>query len=102
MVPFSFPPQRGMVREGSYIKPAYPEDIDKRSQDLEQMLHDCGQFYWCNTKEFLKNPNFLANKTVPLLVPETEVQDIDNESDWELAEIKYKYMKERKDDNNIN
>ena len=28
-------------------------------------------------------------------VPETEVQDIDNQSDWELAEIKYKYMKEK-------
>ncbi len=45
MVAFSFPPQRGMVLSGEYIKPAYPEHIDKRSQDLETVLHDCGQFY---------------------------------------------------------
>ena len=94
MVPFSFPPQRGMVREGKYIKPAYPEHINKRSQDLEEVLHDCGQFYWCKTTEFLKNPDFLSNHTIPFIVPETEVQDIDNLSDWELAEIKFRHMRE--------
>ncbi len=92
MVPFSFPPQRGMVRKGRYIEPAYPEHIRKRSQDLEEILHDCGQFYWCKTAAFLENPDILFNNTVPFLVPETEVQDIDNPSDWELAEIKYRYM----------
>lgn len=93
MVPFSFPPQRGMVKKGKYIKPAYPEHIKKRSQDLEEILHDCGQFYWCKTAAFLKNPDFLANHTVPFIVSETEVQDIDNQSDWELAEMKYMHMK---------
>lgn len=95
MVPFSFPPQRGMVKTGKYITPAYPEHINKRSQDLEEILHDCGQFYWCKTKAFLENPDILGNHTVPFIVPETEVQDIDNISDWELAEMKYKYMSGR-------
>lgn len=95
MVPFSFPPQRGMIKEGKYIKPVYPEYINKRSQDLNKILHDCGQFYWCKTKAFLENPDFLTNHTIPFIVPETEVQDIDNFSDWELAEIKFKYMKEK-------
>ncbi|MBR5979939.1 MAG: pseudaminic acid cytidylyltransferase [Oscillospiraceae bacterium] len=92
MVPFSFPPQRGMVRKGRYIEPAQPEHIRKRSQDLEEILHDCGQFYWCRTAAFLEDPNILFNHTVPFVVPETEVQDIDNPSDWELAELKYRYM----------
>lgn len=95
MAPFSFPPQRGMIKEGKYIKPAYPEHINKRSQDLDEILHDCGQFYWCKTKEFMDNPDFLANHTVPFVVPETEMQDIDNISDWELAEMKYKRMLEK-------
>lgn len=99
MVPFSFPPQRGMVKEGGYIVPAYPEFINCRSQDLEEIYHDCGQFYWCKTKAFRDDSNFLSNKTVPYIVPETEVQDIDNESDWILAEIKYKYMKEKLNEN---
>lgn len=92
MVPFSFPPQRGMVRDGDFIKPAYPEFINKRSQDLVEILHDCGQFYWSKTKEFLLNPSILSNHTVPFIVSDTEVQDIDNPSDWELAELKYNYM----------
>ena len=95
MVPFSFPPQRGMKKNGKFIVPAYPEHINKRSQDLDEILHDCGQFYWCKTEAFLKNPDILGNQTVPYLVPETEVQDIDNFSDWELAEMKYRYMKEK-------
>lgn len=94
MVPFSFPPQRGLVKRGDYMEPAYPEYIEYRSQDLEPILHDCGQFYWCRVEDFKKNQDLLYNKTVPYLVPETEVQDIDNQSDWLLAEIKYRFMKE--------
>lgn len=93
MVTFSFPPQRGMTKKDKYIEPACPEFINCRSQDLEEIYHDCGQFYWLKTNEFRDNPNFLCNKTVPYFVPETEVQDIDNESDWILAEIKYRYMR---------
>ena len=85
-----------MIKYGKYIEPAYPEYINRRSQDLDEILHDCGQFYWCKTEEFLKNPDILSNHTVPFVVPETEAQDIDNMSDWELAEIKYRYMKELK------
>lgn len=92
MVPFSFPPQRGMKRSGEFVVPADPVAINARSQDLEEILHDCGQFYWCKTSEFLKDPNFLSNHTVPYIVPEVEVQDIDNFSDWDLAELKYTYM----------
>jgi len=92
MVPFSFPPQRGMLKKGLFVQPAYPEHIEKRSQDLEEILHDCGQFYWCKTEEFFKNSNILSNHTVPFIVSQTEVQDIDNPSDWELAELKFLYM----------
>ena len=93
MTTFSFPPQRGMIKKGEYISPAYPKYIDYRSQDLEEIYHECGQFYWCKTKEFRKNQNILFNKTVPYIVSEMEVQDIDNETDWKLAEVKYLYMR---------
>lgn len=32
---------------------------------------------------------------MPIIVSELEVQDIDNETDWELAEIKYKIICEK-------
>lgn len=92
MVAFSFPPQRGLVVRDGLTQPIDPVGVEKRSQDLEEVLHDSGQFYWCKTEEFCKNGNLLYNNTKPYIVSELEVQDIDNQSDWDLAEIKYKKM----------
>jgi pseudaminic acid cytidylyltransferase len=93
MVPFSYPPQKGMIADGIFVKAAYPDLILIRSQDLPPIYHDCGQFYWIKTKEYEENDDLLSNHTKPFFVSELEVQDIDNESDWKLAEIKYQYMK---------
>lgn len=94
MTGFSFPPQRGMrLKDDGFIEPVDPEGINARSQDLPVVYHDCGQFYWMKTEKYLENDNILNNHTKPYFVPESEVQDIDNESDWKLAEIKYRYMK---------
>lgn len=35
----------------------------------------------------------ITDKIVPIELPELEVQDIDNEQDWIIAEMKYKLMK---------
>ena len=44
VIPFSFPPQRAFViRSGSLVF-QYPEYQFTRSQDLEPIYHDCGQF----------------------------------------------------------
>lgn len=95
MVSFSFPPQRGVIIREGLTQPVDPIGIEQRSQDLEEILHDAGQFYWCKTAEFYKNGNLLYNHTVPYVVSELEVQDIDNLTDWALAEMKYKKMIER-------
>ena len=94
MVPFSFPPQRGMVLRDGFMKPLDPVSIEMRSQDLETVYHDAGQFYWCKTERFLENKSVLSEYTVPFIVSELEVQDIDNETDWRLAELKYRLMRE--------
>ncbi|MCH5253677.1 MAG: pseudaminic acid cytidylyltransferase [Lachnospiraceae bacterium] len=92
VVRFSFPPQRGMsVRDGKLIY-CYPENAMKRSQDLEPMYHDCGQFYCYHVERYRACRGDLPDGYVPIIVPETEVQDIDNPSDWKLAEIKYQMM----------
>ncbi len=94
VVEFSFPPQRGMkLKDNKFIEPIDLKGINSRSQDLAIIYHDCGQFYWMKTEQYLKNSNILNNHTKPYFISELEVQDIDNESDWKLAEIKYRYMK---------
>ena len=92
VVPFSFPPQRAMVvREGRLVF-EYPEYLDTRSQDLVPHYHDAGQFSIMKTERYLVNRKVLLGKILPLVLDEMEVQDIDNETDWEIAEIKYRMM----------
>lgn len=95
VVGFSFPPQRGMVVRNGRLEYCYPENILKRSQELETIYHDCGQFYCYNVEKYRACRGNLPDGYVPVVVEETEVQDIDNFSDWKLAEIKYSMMQEK-------
>lgn len=45
VVRFSFPPQRALVLRDSMLCYQYPENENARSQDLEPLYHDAGQFY---------------------------------------------------------
>lgn len=121
VVKFSFPPQRAFVLREGYLEFQYPEYAQTRSQDLEPIYHDCGQFYFYRTEAFFstavsKTSHTLATskgavkddkkteqqeghregkriKTIPFILTETEVQDIDNEEDWKMAEFKFNMMK---------
>lgn len=94
VVPFSYPPQRGLIisKEG-FLARQFPEHATTRSQDLPKIYHDCGQFYACRTKAFLLAKTTDVEKLLPLVLTELEVQDIDTLEDWALAEMKYKLLK---------
>lgn len=94
VVRFSFPPQRGMVVKQRHLEYCYPENAEKRSQDLEPMYHDCGQFYCYDVEKYLDCGGDMKEGYIPLMMDETQVQDIDNLTDWKLAEIKYRMMTE--------
>lgn len=95
---YSFPPQRAVVIENGIIKPQYPEYQKCRSQDLEPIYHDCGQFYFIAVEVFQKSGLLIGGNTVPIIVDEIEVQDIDNITDWKIAEMKYRLISEGKTD----
>ncbi len=98
VVAFSYPPQRGYVLNDGYLEYKWPQFEVARSQDLEPFFHDAGQFYFFRTGPFLKmRKEQIPLKKVPLILEETEVQDIDNLSDWELAEMKYRMRWQGKD-----
>lgn len=87
MVQFSFPPQRAFfIREGELVA-VDPKSLPCRSQDLEPIYHDCGQFYFYRMATWGK-----AGKCIPMELPDSEVQDIDNFEDWKIAEMKYRLM----------
>ena len=88
---YSFPPQRGLIIKSG--KMVYREEEHRltRSQDLEPIYHDAGQFYFYRIKE----NRFIDDDYAAVILPEIEVQDIDNISDWEIAELKYQLLKKR-------
>lgn len=96
VVSFSYPPQRAMVVEKERLVFKYPEYLDSRSQDLQPHYHDVGQFYVFRTDRFAVNKKLMVGDILPFIVSELEVQDIDNLTDWKIAEMKYRLMTEEK------
>lgn len=90
VVQFSFPPQRAFIIRDNALEYQYPENASVRSQDLEPIYHDCGQFYVMKPKNVMDG--IIIKKTTPIVMPESEVQDIDTVEDWKIAEMKYQIM----------
>jgi len=89
VVPFGYPIQRAFrISFDNKLEYMWPENINKRSQDLEQCYHDAGQFYWSKIRSFIKHKYLLTDNTMPYILTEFEAHDIDNIDDWEYAEMK--------------
>jgi|TARA_B100001540_G_scaffold266124_1_gene247021 N-acylneuraminate cytidylyltransferase len=89
VVPYSSPINRALRINHEKIHMIYEENLNVRSQDLEDSFYDAGQFYWCDIDKLLLNKGIFTNNTGFIIVSEIESQDIDNETDWKLAELKF-------------
>lgn len=89
---FNFPPQRGFRIIDERAVAINPEHFLSRSQDLEQLYHDVGQIYTASLKYWKSAKNIFSKNSKALLIPGSEVQDIDTLDDWKNAEIKYREM----------
>ena len=93
VVKFSYPPQRAFIIDtAGELKFKWAENINVRSQDLEIFYHDAGQFYFARADKFLASKSLLLKNTVPYILDELYVQDIDNIEDWQMAEFKYSFL----------
>lgn len=90
---FSYPPLRGLTIKNDFVQMNWPEYRRARSQDLEPIYHDCGQFFFIRTSALIRERKVFCEKMMGMVLPELEVQDIDTEMDWELAELKYSLLK---------
>ena len=93
VVKYSFPPQRSVVINNGRLEPKWKENMNKRSQDLEPLYHDCGQFYCLNVESFKKQRVIWMENAVPYIQDDINVQDIDTPDDWEIAEMKYRLLR---------
>lgn len=92
---FSYPIWRSLKIENGKLQMNFPENLNKRSQDLPPAYHDVGQFYFFQVAKFLSTQRLFSDFSVPLHISELEMQDIDNETDWKLAELKYQLLKSK-------
>jgi N-acylneuraminate cytidylyltransferase len=95
VVKYSYPPQRGLVIQNDEAFMMQPENYDVRSQDLESIYHDAGQFYCIKVKSLYSQKKLFCKKSLPVILSKSDVQDIDTYEDWREAEIKYQILKEK-------
>ena len=94
IVQYSYPIQRSLrINENDCVEMKFPEHIKSRTQDLEKVYHDAGQFYFVKTDSLINEKTVWCKRTAPLILSELEVQDLDTLTDWQLAEMKYQLLK---------
>jgi pseudaminic acid cytidylyltransferase len=95
---YGFPIQRAMkINKEDKVEMVDVSKMNTRSQDLESSFHDAGQFYALNVSAFIKKQKLWTNNTGCIEINELEAQDIDTETDWKLAELKYKLFLDEKE-----
>ena len=90
---FAFPIQRAisLTKEGR-VKMFQPECFEARSQDLEEVYHDAGQFYWGKADAWLSGKPIFSIDSSPVILPRHRVQDVDTIEDWLRAEWMFNAM----------
>ncbi|RAX54626.1 pseudaminic acid cytidylyltransferase [Helicobacter sp. 16-1353] len=63
-----------------------------RTQDIEAMYYDAGQFYFGYAVNFANKQSIFSEDSTLVVLPEISVVDINTNDDWEIAEIKYKIL----------
>lgn len=92
MIRFSVPPQQALRNNNGNMVFLHPEYAYERTQDLEPLYFDAGQYYFFDLKTFhLRDATQRSVAMVEL--SEMEAQDVDTPVDWKIAEIKYQMLR---------
>lgn len=87
---YAFPIERAIrITPESRIAMLHPEQFNTRSQDLEEVWHDAGQFYWGRAEAWLQGKPLFCPDAAPVVLPRHRVQDIDTPEDWVRAELMF-------------
>ena len=70
------------------------ENFTKRSQDLKEAYFDAGQFSFENL-QIKKEKNYFSDEIIAYKLDSSQVEDIDTESNWLNAKLKYKVLTQK-------
>lgn len=91
---YAFPIQRAIrLNQAFRVEMLNPEHFNTRSQDLEDIYHDAGQFYWGKVSAWKQKKIIFSTDSTPVMLPRHRVQDIDTPEDWLRAEWMFKAMR---------
>jgi pseudaminic acid cytidylyltransferase len=80
-------------REDGGIEMFFPELFATRSQDVPRALHDAAQFYWGRPSAWLEGRRIFDKWSIPVVIPRSRVQDIDDPDDWARAEMMFNHLR---------
>ena len=90
---FDFHPLRAFERkQDGTVQFRWPENALTRSQDLPEMFHDAGAFYFFNVSAFRIQKKLIMDKTHAYYIDRSRSVDIDNAEDFKLAQILHQRM----------
>jgi N-acylneuraminate cytidylyltransferase len=90
---FPYPIQRALRKTADgHCEMFWPENLERRSQDLEPAFHDAGQFYFGRRDAWLTSQPILGSRSRMVELPRFRVQDIDVLEDWHRAEAIYRML----------
>lgn len=87
---YAFPIERAIrITAANRVEMLKPQHFNTRSQDLVEVYHDAGQFYWGRAEAWVAGKPVLSQDAAPIILPRHRVQDIDTLEDWERAELMF-------------
>ena len=72
------------------LKMIFPKFYNFRTQDLDPIFYDAGQFYWGKSESWLKKKMIFNSKCSAINVSKWKSQDIDTKEDWKKAKLIFK------------
>lgn len=82
---FDYPIFRALSLKNKKINFKWKKYSNKRSQEIEEMYHDCGYFYFFKTKSFLKEKKIINHNTGCFKIDRENAIDIDTPTDLKIA-----------------
>jgi len=92
VVKYDHPIQRALKSEGGLVQFANEDFRNVRTQDCEPRYHDAGQLFVMRREPLVRTRNLYSERMKPIIVNESEIQDIDTLEDWHNAEMKYEML----------
>jgi pseudaminic acid cytidylyltransferase len=88
---FDSPPQRGLLlNPEGFVSMQSPQFFNSRSQDLEPLYHDAGQFSFGRRAAWLSGGASFAMRTKGIVLPREEAIDIDEPEDLDFARLLFR------------